>query len=171
MSKELPHESVMCCIVCCRGWRWNRSTAGDSLVAHCCYCSRGGKPQGKPGQLASSPVTLSVMGKGDKRGHAQRADGKSALDNTQNKTSRSVKFTYHTRALSQNNSVGIAMGWTAPGSIPGRSKIFLFVTASRLALELTTFLPNRYRGKAARTWSCSYNSTPPYVFLAWWLIN
>lgn len=42
--------------------------------AHSCCCE-GGKPRVKPGQLASSPASLSVMGKGDKRGHAQRPDG------------------------------------------------------------------------------------------------
>jgi hypothetical protein len=86
-EQMLLNESVMCHIACCRAWTWRRSTAGDPLAVRYCCC-RGCETQHRPAQLASSPVTLSVMGKGDKRGHAQRADGKSTLGKSQNITTR-----------------------------------------------------------------------------------
>jgi hypothetical protein len=142
----------MCRMVCCRAWRWNWRAAGVSLAAHCCCC-RGGKTHDQPDQLASSPATLSVMGKGDKRGHAQRADGKSTLDRSQDKTPRSVKFTFHTHGMSRNSSVGIATGYglNGKGSIFGRSKIVLLFIASRLALQPTTLLSNGCRRYSAQS--------------------
>jgi hypothetical protein len=68
-----------------------------------------------------------------------------------------------------------------PDLIPGRSKIFLFSTASKLALGLThlpiqwvlgTILPGakQQRHERVQEW-WSYSSTPPYILMAWCLIT
>jgi hypothetical protein len=83
------------------------------------------------------------MGKGDKRGHAQRADGKFTLIKSQDITMRSVKFTFHTYNVSQNNSGYIVTGYGLEclGSIPRRIRIS-YSSASRPLLESIILLSN-----------------------------
>jgi hypothetical protein len=170
----------MCRVACCRAWRWSGSTAGDSLaVRHC--CCRGCETQHRPAQLASSPVTLSVMGKGDRRGHVQRADGKSTLGKRQDITTRIVKFTriFHTHYVSQNNSVYTATGqglkclrqrpdrlWSSSPFYPIGLGVLLSECRAAAAWSWP-FIFIWWRGQEWR----SYNSIPTCVFMAWILIN